>query len=92
MNRSVLAHGSMCGTNLAYTPYIDRVHHMLTILESRGEWQEPDPQFPGELWLRWGLDGFQMWNAHFVSLVVGPAAMLHTLPMQSPAVTCATLM
>lgn len=44
-------------------PLDGKVHAMLRALKTADEWISPDRHHPGELWLRWGMDGVPIWSA-----------------------------
>lgn len=56
------------GFPVATVGLVDRVSHVLDCMEVG--WHRPDWPCPGELWLRWGVDGVPRWSISYVTLTM----------------------
>jgi hypothetical protein len=47
---------------------VRKLAHVLSVME--GGWTQPDWPKPGELWVRWGVDGVPRWKTNYLTLTM----------------------
>lgn len=53
---------------MASVDFVEKVQHMVECMQP--DWDVPDWPCPGELWIRWGVDGVPRWSIGYVTLTV----------------------